>query len=136
MSVNKQIIVGRLGKDPESRSLDSGVQTTKIVVATDFTWKDKSGERQSRTTWHNVVFWRGQAEVISKFFSKGDEIYVEGRTETRSYTDKDGNEKWITEVIATDFSFIGSKKDKDEQPTRTTGAPEIKESDEEDDLPF
>jgi single-strand DNA-binding protein len=137
MSVNKQLILGRLGADPEFKTLDNGTALTRIRVATDFRWKDKnSGETQSKTTWHNVVIWRGMAEVISKHFKKGDMIYIEGRTENREYDDKDGNKKYITEVVAENFSFVGGKSEQQssggDSATNATPTTEV----ENDHLPF
>ena len=111
MSVNKVILVGNVGKDPETRYLDESTAITKFPLATSETYKNKSGERVSNTEWHNVVLWRGLAQVAEKYVKKGTQIYIEGRIKTRSYDDADGNRKYITEIVGDQMQLLGRKPD-------------------------
>ena len=108
-SVNKVILIGNLGKDPETRYMPNGDAVTNITVATTETWKDKSGEKQEKTEWHRVTFYRKLAEIAGEYLKKGRSVYVEGRLETRKWTDKSGVERYTTDVIATDMKMLGSK---------------------------
>ncbi len=108
--VNKVILVGRLGKEPEVRHLESGVGVANFSMATSETYKDRnSGERKEITDWHNIVLWRGLADVAEKYLHKGDLIYIEGRLKTRSWQDKDGNTRYTTEVVGDNMTMLGSK---------------------------
>lgn len=110
MSVNKAIILGRLGQDPDTRYMPNGDAVTNISVATSERWKDKqTGELKEKTEWHRVTAYRQQAELLSKHFQKGQEIYLEGRLQTRKWTDKDNVERYTTEIVLETFSFVGSK---------------------------
>ena len=111
MSVNKVILVGNVGKDPETRYLDESTAITKFPLATSETYKNKSGERVSNTEWHNVVLWRGLAQVAEKYVKKGTQIYIEGRIKTRSYDDADGNRKYITEIVGDQMQLLGRRPD-------------------------
>ncbi len=111
MSVNKVILVGNVGKDPETRYIDESTAITKFPLATSETYKNKSGERVSTTEWHNVVLWRGLAQVAEKYVKKGTQIYIEGRIKTRSYDDADGNKKYITEIVGDQMQLLGRKPD-------------------------
>jgi single-strand DNA-binding protein len=109
-SVNKVIIVGNLGKDPEVRYMPSGGAVCTVSVATSRQWKDKtSGERQEETEWHRVTFFDRMAEIAGEYMKKGKPIYVEGRLKTRKYTDKDGVEKFSTEIVATEMQLLGGR---------------------------
>jgi len=109
-SVNKVILLGRLGKDAETRFTPSGVPRTTFSMATDRRWKDQqTGEWKEETDWHNVVIWR--RENVANFLTKGKQIYVEGRIQSRSYDDKDGNKRYITEVVADDVVLLGDRGD-------------------------
>ena len=109
-SVNKVILVGRLGKDPEVRYLPDGGAVCNITLATSETWKDKtSGEKQEKTEWHRVTFYRKLAEIAGEYLKKGREIYVEGRLETRKWTDKEGRDRYTTEIIANEMQMLGSR---------------------------
>jgi single-strand DNA-binding protein len=99
MSVNKAILVGRLGKDPELRYTSNGRAVANFPLATDRRWKNQDGQLQSETTWHNIVVWGRRAEVINEYMSKGRQLFIEGRISNRSYDDKDGNKRWISEVV-------------------------------------
>jgi single-strand DNA-binding protein len=108
--VNKVILVGRLGKDPEVRNLENGASVARFTMATSETYKDKTtGERKELTEWHNVVLWRGLADIASKYLHKGDQVYIEGKLRTRSY-DKDGVTRYTTEVVGDDLTLLGSKQ--------------------------
>lgn len=107
--VNKVILVGRLGKDPEARTLESGVNYVRFSLATSETYKDKTtGEKKEVTEWHNIVLWRGLADIAAKYVHKGDLIYIEGRLQTRSY-EKDGVTRYATEVIGNEMVMLGNK---------------------------
>ena len=109
-SVNKAILVGRLGRDPESRTFPSGDMVTNVTIATSERWKDKNtGEQKEETQWHNVRFGQKLAEIAAKYLRKGAEVYVEGAIKTRKYTDKNGVEKYSTEIHATSMQMLGGK---------------------------
>jgi single-strand DNA-binding protein len=110
--VNKVILVGNLGRDPERRSTPSGQQVATFSVATSRRWRDRDGNRQEQTEWHNVVCWGRQAEVAGEYLKKGRQIYVEGRLQTRSWDDKQtGEKKYRTEVICENFQMLGQRGD-------------------------
>ena len=110
-SVNKVIIVGNLGKDPEVRYMPSGSAICNITVATSRQWKDKtSGERQEETEWHRVALFDRLAEIAGEYLKKGRPVYIEGRLKTRKYTDKDGVEKYTTEIVAAEMQLLGSRE--------------------------
>jgi single-strand DNA-binding protein len=108
-SVNKVILIGNLGRDPETRYMTSGDAVTNLNIATTDTWKDKSGEKQEKTEWHRVVLFGRQAEVAGEYLKKGRPVYIEGRLQTRKYTDKDGVEKYATEIVADRMQLLGSR---------------------------
>ena len=108
-SVNKAIIVGNLGKDPEMRYLPSGDAVANISVATTSKYKNKAGEMVEETEWHRVSFFGGLAEVVGKYLKKGSQVYIEGKIKTRKYTDKDGVEKYSTDIVASEMQMLGSK---------------------------
>ncbi len=110
-SVNKVIIVGNLGRDPEVRYLPSGGAVCNIAVATSRQWKDKtSGDKQEETEWHRITFFDRMAEIAGEYLKKGRSVYVEGRLKTRKYTDKDGVEKYATDIIATEMQLLGGRE--------------------------
>lgn len=109
MSVNKVILVGRLGQNPEVRYTPSGSAVANFSVATNEAWTDKSGQKQERTEWHRIVVWGKLAELCSKYLEKGRQCYVEGRLQTRSWQDKDGQTKYSTEVQAQTVQFLGGQ---------------------------
>ena len=108
MSVNKVIILGRLGQEPELKYTPGGAAVCNFSLATSENWTDKSGQRQERTEWHRVVVWGKLAELCNQYLSKGRQAYVEGRLQTRSWDDKDGNKRYTTEINATTVQFIGA----------------------------
>lgn len=144
--VNKVILVGNLGKDPEVRHLESGAVVANFSLATSESYKDKNGERQTQTEWHNVVLWRGLAEIAEKYLRKGNMVYIEGKLRTRSWDDKEGNTRYTTEVIGDNMTMLGSKNEgssssssgSDDRNSSHSNDKEtkIEEADESDDLPF
>src|SRR5499426_2173383 len=109
-SVNKVILVGNLGRDPETRYTTGGDAVTNIRLATTDTWKDKNGEKQERTEWHNIVFYGRQAEIAGEYLKKGRQIYVEGRLQTRKWQDKEGQDRYTTEIVANVMQMLGSRQ--------------------------
>ncbi len=106
--VNKVILVGNLGKDPDVRTIESGRKVANFPIATTEVYRDKNGERVENTEWHNIVLWGNQAEVAEKYLQKGNQVYVEGKLRTRSYEDKEGVKKYITEVVGQVMTMLGS----------------------------
>jgi single-strand DNA-binding protein len=108
--VNKVILIGHLGKDPEARQLEGGVSVVSFPMATSETF-NKDGRKVEQTEWHNIVMWRGLADVAAKFLQKGKLVYIEGKLRTRSFEDKEGVKKYTTEVVAENFTLLGRKTD-------------------------
>ena len=109
-SVNKVILIGNLGRDPETRYTTDGSAVTNLNIATTDTWKDKSGEKQEKTEWHRVVLFGRQAEIAGEYLKKGRSVYIEGRLQTRKYTDKEGVEKYATEIVGDRMQLLGSRE--------------------------
>lgn len=101
------ILVGRLGADPEVKTLESGTKVSSIRLATSERYKDRNGNQQESTEWHNVVLWRGLADITEKYLNKGDQVYIEGRIKTRKWTDKDGNDRYSTDIVANEMTMLG-----------------------------
>ncbi|MHB1331283.1 MAG: single-stranded DNA-binding protein [Sulfuriferula sp.] len=154
-SVNKVILVGNLGKDPEVRYAPSGDAIANVTLATTENWKDKNGEKQEKTEWHRVSFFGKTAEVVGQYLKKGSQVYVEGRIQTRKWTDKEGQERYTTEIVADKMQMLGSRggsasMDSDSgesrrpaaaRPAAASNSPANKSSgssfdDMEDDIPF
>ena len=148
-SVNKVIIVGNLGKDPEVRYTPNGDSVTNVTIATTDTWKDKgTGEKKEATEWHRVVFFGKLAEIAGQYLKKGRQVYVEGALRTRKWTDKEGHERYTTEIVANEMKMLGSREGMSDAPPRESGggaagnrpaaAPQPANSfnDFEDDIPF
>ncbi|MGZ5080861.1 MAG: single-stranded DNA-binding protein [Usitatibacter sp.] len=147
-SVNKVILVGRLGKDPETRYQPNGGAITNISLATSEKWKDKtSGEMQEKTEWHRVAFFQKLAEIAGEYLKKGALIYVEGKLTTNKWTDKEGIERYTTQIVADRMQMLGSRGDgggdSEERPARNTSKPASRPAatggkfdDFEDDIPF
>ena len=143
--VNKVILVGNLGKDPEVRHLDNGRAVANFSIATSETYKNKQGERVTNTEWHNVVLWTPLAEIAERFLKKGNQVYIEGKLTTRSWDDQDGNKRYTTEGVGREMTLLGSPQGGGNNmgggAPSTTGAPmespvsSIPEDD-SDDLPF
>lgn len=150
MSVNKVILVGNVGKDPEVRHLDSGVAVANFPLATSENYTAKNGDKVTTTEWHNIVLWRGLAEVAEKYVTKGKQLYIEGRIRTRSYDDKDGNKRYITEIYGDTMQMLGSRTDNqnsDNQNSQNSNPsenssfqgvnePDLSDQGGDDDLPF
>ena len=112
MSVNKVILIGHLGRDPENRYLPSGEQVTSIAIATTDRWRDKAtGDMKEQTEWHRISFFGKLAEIAGQYLKKGSQVYVEGRIRTRKYTDREGIERYATEIIGDTMQMLGSKQD-------------------------
>jgi single-strand DNA-binding protein len=109
-SVNKVILIGNLGRDPETRYMPDGGAITNISVATTDVWKDKNGEKQEKTEWHRVAFFGKLAEIAGEYLKKGSQVYVEGRLQTRKWQDKEGVDKYTTEVVADRMQMLGSRQ--------------------------
>ena len=150
-SVNKVILIGNLGRDPETRYMPEGGAITNISIATTDKWKDKNGEMQEKTEWHRIVLWGKSAESLSEYLTKGKQIFVEGRLQTRKWQDKDGQDKYTTEIVANVMQMLGSRQgmgggDRDAGAERPSGGakpkaqpaakPGGKFDDFEDDIPF
>ncbi|MBD3257330.1 single-stranded DNA-binding protein [candidate division GN15 bacterium] len=143
MSVNKAILVGNLGKDPELRYTPSGRAVATFSIATNRRWTGQDGQKQEATTWHNIVAWGRQAEVMKEYLRKGQQVYIEGRIDNRSYDDKEGNKRYISEVVVENFTFIGSRSsggpsgpsDSGDMPPEQSAPPSDSGGD-DDDLPF
>ncbi|WP_162053652.1 single-stranded DNA-binding protein [Pontibacter pamirensis] len=158
-SVNKVILIGNLGKDPEVRHLEGGVAVARFPMATSESFKDRSGQKQERTEWHNIVVWRGLAEVAEKYLKKGNSVYIEGRLRTNNYQDKEGIQRYSTEIVADNMTMLGGRNDNGSSgggnyqesssssasssgasysggATATSGGASAFQNDEPDDLPF
>ena len=124
--VNKVILIGNLGKDPEVRYLDNGVVVANISLATSENYKNKDGERISQTEWHDIVLWRGLAEVAEKYLKKGSSVYIEGKLRTNKWVDKEENTRYKTEILADKLTMLGRSQNQESST----------DSSSEDDLPF
>ena len=118
-SVNKVILIGNLGKDPEIRSIDTGVKVASFAVATSETYTDRStGEKKELTDWHDIVVWRGLAEVVEKFLKKGMKVYVEGKLRKKSWQDKEGNTRYNTEIIADQLTILSPRNESNDSENK------------------
>ena len=134
--VNKVILIGNLGRDPEVRFTPNGRAMAKLAVATSERWTDQQGQRQERTEWHNVVVWGKQAETCGQYLAKGRQVFVEGSIRSRSYDDKDGNKRYITEVVARAVRFLGGGgRGAQDAPVSVPPGEDAAPPD-EDDIPF
>jgi single-strand DNA-binding protein len=132
MAVNKVILVGNVGKDPETRYLDENTAVCKFSLATSEVYKNRNGEKVEQTEWHNIVLWRGLAQVAEKYVKKGSQLFIEGRIKSRSYDDKDGIKRYITEIVGDNMQMLGRKQDESEpgnyaspsEQTQNTSQPE------------
>jgi len=109
--LNRVMLIGRLGRDPEMRYTASGTPVTSFSLATDEFWKDQNGERQRRTEWHNIVVWSKLAETCNQYLTKGKLVYIEGRLQTREWDDRDGNKRKTTEIIASEMKMLDRRQD-------------------------
>jgi single-strand DNA-binding protein len=134
-AVNKAILVGNVGNDPEIRSVGDGHRVANVSLATNRTWKDKSGQKQEKTEWHRLTFWGKLVDIVEQYVGKGDLIYVEGSIEY-SKTEKDGIEKYWTEINVREMQMLGSKSESSRQPDAAPAAAAPPVSEPDDDLPF
>ena len=140
--VNKVILIGNLGSDPELRYTPSGAAVANFSVATNETWVDNNGERQERTEWHRVVAWTRLAEICGEYLKKGSKIYIEGRLQTRSWEGQDGTKRYTTEIVARDLQMLDTRGAPVEEPyaeeqyEEPLMPPTAGQQEEEDDLPF
>ena len=137
-SLNKVMLIGHLGRDPEVKNLPSGDVQVTFSLATSESWKDKSGAKQERTEWHNIVMYRRLAEIAADYLRKGRAVYVEGRIQTRKWQDKDGRDRFTTEIVASEMKMLGGGKGEDTAPAPAKAAPATGGSiaDMENDIPF
>jgi single-strand DNA-binding protein len=137
MSVNKVILIGRLGADPEVRYTSDGTAVATFRIATTKRWSNQQGEKEEKTEWHRIVAWRRLGEICGEYLSKGKQVYIEGELQTRSWEDKDGNKRWATEVVASNMQMLGSPADQDRTGKDFKGASNQDAGfDTEDDIPF
>ena len=144
--VNKVILIGNLGIDPEVRTLESGVKVCRLSIATSESYTNKEGNRVDQTEWHSVTMWRGLAEIAEKYLTKGNKVYIEGKLRTRSYKDKDGIEKYSTEIVADNMQMLGGSSSGDSssatrsnpqsQPQQQPASGNADSDNSDDDLPF
>lgn len=142
-SINKVILIGNLGADPEVRYTSEGTAVGNFNIATNERWKDKSGQPQERTEWHRIVVWGRQAELAKEYLSKGRTVYLEGRLQTRKWEDKQGQTRYTTEVVAQTIQFLGSRGDRTEStstavdtPAQSATAEGPPQFNSEEDIPF
>ncbi|MBR5168192.1 MAG: single-stranded DNA-binding protein [Salinivirgaceae bacterium] len=143
MMINKVILVGNVGGDPDVRTLENNVKVATVSLATSERYTDSNKQKQERTTWHRVVLWRNLAEVVEKYVHKGSQLYIEGRISNRQYKDKDGNDRYAMEIVANDMKLLGKRDDNsgttnhntDVSPIGTVPPPSVDEMP-ADDLPF
>jgi len=145
-SVNKAILLGNLGVDPEIRTTSGGQNVANFRIATNRTFTDKSGQRQEQTEWHNIVVWGRLAEIAEQYLKKGDSVYIEGRIQTRSWEDQNGQQRWTTEIVAQEMTMLGGagggqgggggggRRSGRPAPEEETGPDTVSEG--EDDVPF
>jgi single-strand DNA-binding protein len=136
--INKVILIGNLGKDPELRYTPGGQAVASFSLATSEKWRDKDGVMQDKTEWHNIVVWGRQAEVAKEYLAKGKQVYIEGRIQTRSWEDKEGNKRYTTEIVGQRMQFLGTrdsgKETPSDMPAEAPPAGDI--TGEDEDLPF
>ena len=146
MSLNKAILIGRLGRDPEVRQMPNGEAVCNFSIATSETWKDQNGQKQERTEWHAITLYRRMAEVAGQYLTKGSLVYIEGRIQSRKYTGKDGIERTAYEIIGSEMKMLGGGNDSGQQNAQHTppappsrqapAAPAQPVDDIDDDVPF
>jgi single-strand DNA-binding protein len=145
MSLNKVMIIGRLGADPEMKTLSSGNSLTTFSIATSENWKDKDGQKQEKTEWHRIVVWGKLAEICGKYLAKGREAYIEGKLQTRSWEDQQGQKRYTTEIVAANVQFLGGQaqansnydsQQQDSQDPFSDFAPEPDFNTSGDEIPF
>lgn len=135
-SVNKVLLIGNLGRDPETRHMPDGGAVTSISIATTESWKDKAGEKQEKTEWHRISFFGKLAEIAGEYLKKGSQVYVEGRLQTRKWQDKEGNDKYTTEIIADRMQMLGGRGEVAEPAAKQPAKRDGGLSEMESDIPF
>ncbi|MFP3870350.1 MAG: single-stranded DNA-binding protein [Syntrophobacteria bacterium] len=136
-TLNRVFLIGNLGTDPELSYLPSGTAKANLRLATHEVWTNKEGEKGERTEWHRVVVWGRLAEVCGQYLSKGRQVFIEGRLQTRSWEDRDGNKRWTTEIIASGMQMLGSPRDSTpEAQTASSDRPAVDFPEPDDDIPF
>ena len=137
-SVNKAILIGNLGADPELRYTPSGAAVANFNIATTERWKDKDGQPQEKTEWHRIILWSRQAEIAKEYLHKGSSVYIEGRIQNRNYEDKDGIKRYVTEIVGQRMQLLGSRgaASPESGPSEAPPPPPENLSGEDDDLPF
>ena len=140
MSVNKVILIGNVGKDPEMRHLESGGPVARFPLATSETYKNRNDEKVTTTEWHNIVVWRRLAEIVESYVKKGSKIYIEGKITYRTWEDKDGNKRYTTEIVGNNMQMLDKKSDNGPPPEKIDSSDDNDdaniEQEETDDLPF
>ena len=136
MSLNKVMLIGNVGKDPEIRHLENGVAVVTLPIATSERFKDRNGDVKEQTEWHNVVFWRNLAEIVEKHVRKGSQVFIEGRLRTRNWEDQSGQKRYATEIVADTMRLLGRRPEGQDNKPVSPVSPEIDSSEGEDDLPF
>ena len=144
MSLNKVILIGRLGRDPETRYMPNSDAVCNFSIATDESWKDKNGQRQTRTEWHAITMYRKLAEIAGQYLKKGSQVYLEGKIQSRKYTGKDGIERTAYDIVANEMKMLGGRAEGGEgqqhtpppPPARQQPAAPIPKDDIDDDIPF
>ncbi len=141
--VNKVILVGNLGRDPEVRHTKTGTAVANFTLATTRRWRDKDGQQQEQTEWHKIVAWDRLAEICTEYLSKGKQVYIEGRLQTRDWEDKEGNKRWTTEIVALEMQMLGRRGDYESQGSASgataaepSGGSPPGPSGSDDDIPF
>ena len=134
--LNKVILIGRLGRDPEVRYMPNGEAVCNFSVATSESWKDQSGQRQEKTEWHNITMYRRLAEIAGKYLKKGSQVYLEGKIQTRKYTDKNGAERTAYDIIANEMKMLGGNSQATQEQPKRQQAPATPVEDVADDVPF
>ncbi len=134
--LNKVILIGRLGADPEIRYTPSGAEVATFRMATNETWTNKNGEKEERTEWHRVVAWRNLAKICGEYLNKGRLVYIEGKIRTRSWEDRDGNKRYTTEVEATDMKMLGGTGEPQERKAKEPDSDYAPPAAKDEDIPF
>lgn len=140
--INKVILLGNLGKDPDVRYLEGGTAVANFSLATSESYKNRqTGEKVTNTEWHNIVLWRGLAELAEKYLKKGAQVYIEGKLTTRKWQDKDGNDRYTTEIVGSNLQMLGTKQSNQQNASSEVSAPSTNQTSDEapaedDDLPF
>ena len=137
-SLNRVLLIGNLGQDPEMTYTPNGTAKASLSVATQEKWKDKDGQAKEKTEWHRVIAWGKLAEICGQYLTKGRQVYIEGRLQTRQWEDKDGNKRWTTEIVATGMQMLGAKKENGGTSNRGSGHADPGDfgGEPDDDVPF